>query len=198
MRLLAFSIAAVVPALVPTLAKAEPEHHSRASMTVGVAMPEGEAGLEYAYVPHPNFEIAVGAGLANLIASGHQQDPLPQASIMPRGRLELGRFTLALGAGVSGGRYHEGPFAFNDNDFETTALWANSEASASVAIADGWSAGLRFGVGKMVAHTAVRDLNSGGAMAQDCSVVTMASGPACAPDFSGVMPYFGLSAGRTF
>jgi len=194
LRLLAASIVVLVPAL----AHAEPMHHSRASATVGVAMPEGEVGLEYAYVAHPNFEIAVGAGLANMIASGHQQDPLPQASIMPRGRLELGRFTLALGAGVSGGRYHEGPFAFNDNDFETTALWANGEASANVAIADGWSAGLRFGVGKMIAHTAVHDLNSGGAVTQDCSVMTLAGGPECTPDFGDAMPYFGLSAGRTF
>lgn len=192
--------------LVPALAHAEPApdgavlsaHHSRVSATVGLAMPEGEAGLEYAFVPHRNFEVAVGAGFANLIASGHDKSPLPQASIMPRGRLELGRFTLALGAGVSGGRYHEGPFGFNDSDVETTALWANGEASAQVAIADGWSAGLRLGVGKMVAHTTVRDLNMGGVATQDCSKMTVAGGPECTPAFDDAIPYLGLTVGRSF
>jgi hypothetical protein len=191
-------LAVSLVALVPALAHAEPVPHSRASATVGLAMPEGEVGLEYAYVPHPNFELAVGAGFANMIGSGHDQDPLPQASIMPRARYGVGRVTLALGAGVSGGRFHDGPFGFNDTDLETTALWLNTEASANVAIADGWSAGLRFGLGKMVAHTTVRDLNRGGAPTQDCSQMTVAGGTECTPAFDDVMPYLGVMVGRSF
>ena len=180
------------------VAQAEPSAHprSRVSGAVGLAMPEGELGVEYAFVPSPHFEIAVGAGVANLIGSGKEQSPLPQVSVMPRGRLELGRVTLAAGLGLSGGRYHQGPFRFDDDDFVTTALWANAEGGVAVAIADGWTAGVRIGVGKIVVHTAVEDLNQG-RETMSCAQVTPAGGASCTPSF-GALPYVGLTVGRAF
>jgi hypothetical protein len=160
-------------------------------------MPEGEVGVEYAFAPRPHFEIGVSGGLANLIASGHERSPLPQVAIMPRGRFQHGRLTLTLGAGLSEGRYHEGPFAFNESDFLTRALWLNGEGAAQVAIANGWSAGLRVGAGRMIAHSKVQDLAHGG-LTQDCSQVTMAGGNDCTPKWDDALPYLGITAGKSF
>jgi hypothetical protein len=182
--------------LASTLAHAEPLR-SRATASVGIGMPEGEVGIEYAFAPHRNVEIAVSGGLANLIASGEERRPLPQIAIMPRGRYDYGRVTLMLGAGLSEGRYHEGPFGFSESDFLTRALWANGEGSAQVAIAAGWSAGIRIGVGRMIAHSKVEDLQHGG-LTQDCSQFTMASGNDCTPAWDGVLPYLGLVVGKAF
>jgi len=177
------SLFALVMMLTPALAHAD---DSRVTATVGVATPLGEAGIEYAYVVSPHLEVAVGGGLGNLIKPGDRESsPLPQVAIMPRLRQRLGPTTLTLGAGLSGGRYHEGPFAFNDNDFVTTALWGNIEAGVQVPFGDHWLAGAYVGGGYVLAHSAIRDLN----LMEDAS----GNFP-----MDRSLPYVGLSLGRSF
>jgi hypothetical protein len=187
-------IAILVTLLSSTVARADDNTH-QLTATVGVATPLGETGLEYAYVPSSHFEVAAGLGVANLLATGdNHARPLPQLAVMPRFRASYGRVTFTLGAGLSGGQYHEGPFAWNDSDWLTNALWGNGEAGARIHMKE-WFAGLYAGVGVIIAHGAVHDLTvAGSPETRDCSEVTIA-GMSCTPSF-GPLPYVGLTFGR--
>jgi hypothetical protein len=145
------------------------------SLLVGLATPTGEVGLEYTLIRR-YFEVGAAAGVGLLG---------PQASIMPRLRLDDRGAEFTLGAGVSGGPYNDPVFLCLSEEpgrcqgTKATVLWANAELGAAMRARNGMTLRLYGGVGKLVAHT-------------ECT------GPQC-PGIDGqTMPYLGVAIGYSF
>ncbi|HEY4182690.1 MAG TPA: hypothetical protein VGM90_37925 [Kofleriaceae bacterium] len=157
---------------------------SHLGVTAALGSPLGELGVEYTRVLHPNLELGVGVGLANMLTFVDMPTtPSPQAAIMPRARLPIGPAVLTLGAGLSAGRYttYTGAGRYGEIQDQTTALWTNVEAGAEVHT-HGWFARLYGGMGFIVAH----------------GDVTHGDGSSSMDVADRSLPYVGLSVGRAF
>lgn len=147
---------------------------SRLTFLLGLFTPTGEFGLEYTQNVASLFEVGVGVGGG---FSG------PQVSIMPRLRMGNGAVSLLLGAGLSGGPYHE-PVLFCLSEHggcmatETTAVWGNIEGGLQMVSRGGTTVTLYGGLGTMLG-------------ASGCT------GPDCDDIVGTELPYGGIAIGHT-
>lgn len=160
-----------------SLAASDRRDHSRVSAILGVATPIGGFGAEYALALPPDFELALGVGLATVSVlrdTAGYGDSVGvsradvQAAAMARYRLRRGPVTFTAGAGLSGGRYTEcsGDLGGCEDADRATALWANMEGGIQVSSKAGPFVRLFLGGGYMVAHgTFVRTMGSSSTMA---------------------------------
>jgi hypothetical protein len=144
---------------------------SRVGATVGLFTPTGELGLEYTQCLHPNFEIGVGVGVG-LVRVG------PQASVMPRLRVNRGPFTLTGGAGLSVGRFNNISAFADESAPRIVSLFANGEVGLQITSTRGPFVRGFLGAGKIVAHQQVAD--------------------AYRDELKDVIPYGGVTFGWTF
>ncbi len=151
--------------------------------TVGLGTPVGELGVEGAVVLHPDLEIGLGVGAANLVWGGGG-GAQPQVAVMPRIRLPVGEHVrLTLGVGLSGGTYSDAASPFSGQPFAArgNALWVNSEVGVKYVQHDTYL-GAYVGLGRVIAHGDIKD-SEGNSLSS-------------IPDDE--WPSFGIRAGRAF
>jgi hypothetical protein len=151
--------------------------HPRLGVQVGLAMPNGEVGVEYTRPIAKAFEIGFGAG----VGFSHN----PQVSVMPRVRLGRRGFAMTFGAGVSGGPNTLPEClvdVFDDEGCMDThadfVAWANVEAGAEWTRRSGLSFRMFAGYGRSF-------------LAAGCA------GDECGQLASWGLPYFGIQLGHT-
>lgn len=153
----------------------DPQPHNRMSLLVGLATPTGELGFEYTFIRR-YFEIGAGAGVGVLG---------PQASIMPRLRLNDRGAEFTLGAGLSGGPYNDPVFLCLSEEpgrcdsTKATVLWANLELGVAVRARSGATLRVYGGAGELVGHAGC-------------------TGPKCEGVDGQTMPYLGVGIGYSF
>ncbi|MEO7731436.1 MAG: hypothetical protein ABIY55_10715 [Kofleriaceae bacterium] len=155
----------------PTNAAIDRGAQGRLALTLGLLTPTGEIGVEYTQRVLPYLEIGAGGGLGVFGA---------QASLMPRLRAGDRNTSLTLGAGVSGGPFHEQPIlCFDDcGNTETTVLWANLEIGFDFTSDSGVSFRVYGGAGDLIAHGSC-------------------TGPDCDRLRGTILPYVGIAVGHT-
>lgn len=151
---------------------------SRVSGSLGLLTPTGEIGFEYTrnLAAFLELGIAVGYGFSG-----------PQLAVMPRLRTGSGPLSVSLGAGLSGGPYHE-PVLLVDGcpctgcesckPTDATAMWANLELGVQGTGQSGVMVRVYGGAGRLVWM--------GDCVGGDCRRLP-----------GTLLPYLGLAIGHT-